>query len=150
MQRRGTPHNRFPQLTAVASLAVMVSTLAGCWTEGGLGYSDDQFTYVSRPYQPWNVSLKDTRTGQEIWSVEVPVGKQLVIQFRPDKDKANTFTPDVMEWAIMDEGITSETLGNSLPVPPANSRILEPVLRPTPELPPKMTKPAVTSSSGPK
>jgi hypothetical protein len=124
--------------------------VGGCFAEGGLGWTEDQHVYVSRPYQPWTITLKDTRTGQELWSVEVPVGKQLVIHFLPKQGAPGTYAPDLMEWAIMEEGLTSEKLGNSMPVPPANSRRLDPVLRSTPEFPPGMTAPATTVSGGTK
>lgn len=131
---------------ATLALAVALASLAGCYSEGGLGWSEDQHVYISRPEQPWTVSLKDTRTGQEVWSVEVPVGKQLVVHFLPDAGTDNAFTPDLMEWAIMEAGTESERLGNSMPVPPAHARRLEPVLRPGPELPPGMGKLAGSGS----
>lgn len=126
---------RFPAIGALALAATFSVGSLGCYSEGGLGWSEDQFVYVSRPYQAWTVTLKDVRTGDEIWSVEVPVGKQLVVHFLPGAGTPNSLTPDLMEWAIMDEGVESDRLANSLPVPPANSRRLDPVLRPGPELP---------------
>lgn len=122
-------------------------SLAGCYTEGGLGYSDDNYTYVSRPYQPWVITLKDLRTNQDFWTVEVPVGKQLVLQFRKDQGTKDSYTPDLMEWGLMEPGTQTARLGNSLPVPPANARRLDPIIRTTPELPPGMVQ-ATTPSGG--
>lgn len=137
-------------LTRVAGATIAgaaVFTLCGCYSEGGLGWSEDQYVWVSRPHQPWNISLKDTRTGQEFWTTEVPIGKQLVIHFVEGDGTADTYTPDRMEWALMNDGDEWSRLDNSLPVPPANARRLDPTLRPTPELPPRMTH-ATTPSSG--
>jgi hypothetical protein len=129
--------------------AAACGLLAGCYAEGGLGYSDDQYTFVSRPYQPWVVTLKDTRTGQDFWTVEVPVGKQLVMRFRKDEGTKDSYTPDLMEWAFMEPGTQSGKMGNSMPVPPSNARRLDPVIRPTPELPPRMTVATTPSGSEP-
>jgi hypothetical protein len=132
----------FPTFAAILTAA----SLTGCYAEGGLGYSDDNYTFVSRPYQPWVITLKDTRTNQDFWTVEVPVGKQLVIQFREDGGTKDTYTPDLMEWGFMEPGTQTARLGNSMPVPPSNSRRLDPVLRTIPELPPRMAN--ATTPSG--
>lgn len=113
--------------------------LTGCYTEGGPGFSIDQHVYVSRPWQPWTVTLRDTRTGQEFWSMDVPVGKKLIVSFSENTGSNDKYTPDVMKWAVVDEDReTFVSITNSLPVPPANSRRLEPALRTTPELPENM------------
>lgn len=138
MPRRFASLNRYRRICAIPSLAAAILAPSGCYSEGGLGWSEDQYCYVSRPHQPWTVTLKDTRTGQEVWSVEVPVGKQLVVHFLPGTGVPGGYMPDTMEWALMDEGVTSDRLANSLPVPPANARRLDPTLRPTPEFPPDM------------
>lgn len=140
------PHNRFRKACAFSLLTAASFAAVGCYSEGGLGWSEDQHVYVSRPYQPWTVTLKDTRTGQELWSVEVPVGKQLVVHFLTGTGSPGAYTPDTMEWAIMEEGVESDRLGNSMPVPPAISRRLDPVLRPTPEFPAGMAAQTPTSS----
>lgn len=113
---------------------------SGCfYNEGGLGMSEDKHVYVSRSHQPWTVTVRDTRTGQAFWSVDVPVGKKLVVQFLPGQGSENKFTPDLMQWGLMDEDAGYGNLTNSLPVPAADARRLEPTLRAAPELPPEMT-----------
>lgn len=139
--------NRTKVATGVLIAAGTCALMAGCYTEGGLGYSDDNFTYVSRPYQPWVITLKDLRTGQDFWTVEVPVGKQLVLTFKKDQGTKDSYTPDLMEWGIMDAGDEDGRLGNSMPVPPSNARRLDPIIRATPELPPGMVQ-ATTPSGG--
>lgn len=129
-----TAHRLAATLTA-AALSAALATSAGCYYPGGPGYSADRFTYESTTWQPWTVSIEDTRTGQEFWSVEVPVGQQLVVDFIPGEGAEGDFTPDLMRWQVMPIGHRFGTLANSLPVPPATGRILLPRLRDTPELP---------------
>ncbi len=113
--------------------------LTGCYTEGGLGFSNDQHVYVSRPWQPWTVTLRDTRTAQEFWSMDVPVGKKLVLVFAENTGTSDKYTPDTMKWALVDEDRDTDiSFTNSIPCPPANSRRLEPTLRTVPELPENM------------
>jgi len=120
-------------------LAVAALGLAGCYQEGGPGFSADQHVYVSRPWQPWTVTLRDTRTGQEFWSMDVPVGKRLVLKFVQGGGTKDKYTPDSMIWTLVDEERESFLdLSNSLPCPPADSRRLEPTLRTAPELPESM------------
>jgi predicted small secreted protein len=121
---------------AVVLASVM---LGGCYTEGGFGFNIDQHVYVSRPWQPWTVTLRDTRTGQEFWSMDVPVGKKLIVKFEESTGSNDKYTPDVMKWALVDEDReTGVSITNSLSCPPANGRRLEPTLRTAPELPENM------------
>jgi hypothetical protein len=131
---------------AGAALALQLA-LGGCYSEGGPGWSEDQFVYISRPHQPLTVTLKDTRTGQDFWTAQVPVGKQLVVHFVRGEGTGDTFTPDRMEWAIMNDGAEWDRLGNNMPVPPANSRRLDAIVRTSPEIPERMTQ-ATTPSGG--
>lgn len=119
-------------------LGVMVAAggllLGGCNNPGGTGWSMDRFVYQSHEWQPWTVSLIDARTGENLWSVDVPVGKQLVMGFRQGSGP-NQFKPDIMYWGITEFGRGVSRTSNQMPVPAAHSRRIEPVLRPTPELP---------------
>lgn len=137
-------------LLVPATLAV---GLGGCYSEGGLGWSEDQYVYVSHEYQPWTITLVDTRTATNFWTVDVPVGQQLVIHFVPGENAQSSYTPDVMEWALFKPGTEFGSLPNTLAVPPANCRRVDATLRPVPELPPGMTpgnaKPPVTTVNEP-
>ncbi len=112
--------------------------LGGCYGPGGPGWSADQHTYESTSTMPWTVDLYDTRTGETFWTYEVPVGRQLVIRFLAGQGTDDAQTPDKMQWGEMDIGDRFGKLESSTPVPPAWARLLEPRLRPTPELPPEM------------
>ena len=108
----------------VCGCALLVLGLAspGCYLPGGNGFSNDTHTFQSTSWNPVTVSLKDTRTGQDIWSVDVPVGKQLVMHFRDGDGVEGSGMPDVMEWEIMDNGEMFGQLNNTIPVPPASNR----------------------------
>jgi hypothetical protein len=135
--RRPANATRRGRLAVAAGLLLALGT-GGCYYPGGPGYSADTFTYESTSWQPWTVTVVDTRTGQTIWSVDVPVGKQLVVAFKPDRGNKDTGMPDLMQWEIFPLGTRTGTLTNSLVCPPAGSRRLDPTLRPTPELPEDM------------
>lgn len=129
-------------LRTLAIGAALASSLAiglqsGCHHQGGSLWSDDKHTYVSTPWRPWTVTLTDTRTGEAVWSMDVPVGKQLVLQFRKGSGP-NEFKPDMMDWSVM-EPKRGGRLRNQIAVPPASARRLDPVLRPTPEDPDAVT-----------
>lgn len=109
------------------------SLLSACHFQGGSLYSDDKHTFVSTTWRPWTVTLIDTRTGEPMWSMDVPVGRQLVMQFRKGTGP-NEFKPDMMDWEIREAGRRG-ALHNQIPVPPTYARRLEPTLRPTPEAP---------------
>jgi hypothetical protein len=142
------------KLTLITLLAASWSVVSGClntnggfslMSEGGVGASLDSHVYVSRSWQPWTVTVRDTRTGQAFWSIDVPVGKKLALQFVRGSGTDTQYSPDLMKWGLMDEFATFSNLTNSLPVPAADSRRLEPTLRAVPELPPDMTGQASAS-----
>jgi hypothetical protein len=99
----------------VVSAGVMFQS--GCYTPGGGGFSTDTHTYPSTSWLPATVSLEDTRTRQNFWSIDVPVGKQLVVHIRRDQGVKGSDTPDLMEWEIMEGGEMFGQLDNSIPVP---------------------------------
>ncbi|MBX3359637.1 MAG: hypothetical protein KF745_14555 [Phycisphaeraceae bacterium] len=125
----------------LALLTCAAAVSGGCYWPGGPGYSADRFTYESTSFQPQTVSVIDTRTDQTIWTVDIPVGKELVVWFRADLGTKDSSTPDRMDWAVFPAGQTSGSLPNNLPVPPASSRRIDTFVRPVPELPEDMTSP---------
>ncbi len=107
----------------------------GPYRPGGAGYSDDTFTYVSESWTPTNVSLVDTRTGQTLWSVEIPVGQQCVVRFYRGTEPDNEVYPDTMRWQLMPAGKESGELYNVAAVPPMSARRVDVSLRQGPEMP---------------
>ena len=65
----------FSRTLAVTGLALAVSLAAGC------SYSQDEDTFASRPELPKTITLVDTVKGQAIWTMRIPVGEQLVIDY---------------------------------------------------------------------
>ncbi len=124
----------------VLGVALGVALLAGgCTTfsgqhPGGRAASIDQYTYVSTPYMPITVTLRDVRDGSELWSVDVPVHQKLVVRFYENKTRDNPQLPAVMRWQLMGERDT-RSLANQMPVPGSPVRRLEMVLRDGPEFP---------------
>lgn len=123
--------------------APIVSLLAGALClpacsnssmEGGPLGSYDSFTFASTTWQPKTVTLFDTRTGESLWSVDIPVGKQLRVAFREGAGP-NEQKPDEMVWEIRWEGRIFGARDNKVPVPPSSARRMEMTLRSAPEMP---------------
>ncbi len=122
-------HGRWLTGSALA-LAGMMS-LAGCGTSSGLGDN----TYLSTPDSPKTISLVDTRSGQTLWTVDVPVNRQLVLRFYENRPGNDRNRPDAMRWEIKDLGRSGGELSNLMPVPDKFSRRIDMTLRPVGEYP---------------
>ncbi len=124
--------------TAIALLTTAVLALplvlTGCNVEGGRGYSSDSYTYISRTWSPKTVTLTDTRTGETLWSVDLPVGKQMTVGFRKGTGP-NEYKPDMMYWGLTEPGRVGRVQKNWIPVPPNHGRKIELTLRDAPESP---------------
>jgi hypothetical protein len=121
---------RFGLVLAVAALGA--AALSGCYSASGPGWSGSAATYQSTTWSPKTVYLLDTRTGETVWSVEVPVGKQVVLQFE-EGTGPNERNQDILTWDVMDSGERFGSLPNRRAVPPAHARRLEWEQRPAPE-----------------
>lgn len=129
------------RLMTLPVVALGALVLGGCQNdEGGMGYSAGQEVFVSRTWMPWTITLRDTRTGQEMWSIDVPVGKKLVMDFDEGDGTKDDYTPDLLNWAIVDEDGEFPALSNHLPVPPSTARRIETTLRTAPELAESMVR----------
>lgn len=125
---------------ALATLPLLA--LAGCQAfatqkQGGRMASLDQHTYVSEAFLPKTVRLVDVRTQEELWSVDVPVDRKLVVRFYTDKSKDNPEMPDIMRWEITSGDNWGTLLDNQMPVPAKDARRLEWELRTGPEYVPE-------------
>lgn len=120
---------------ALSLAALSLGALAGCYSPGGPGYSGlAPLTYHSTEMSPKTVSLIDKRTGETVWSVDVPVNQQLVIRFRENMNEGS-FMPDTMLWRVMEKGRWTGNLDNEIPAPPRYARRVDMTLRSRPELP---------------
>jgi hypothetical protein len=120
--------------------------LGGCWYPGyypeGNMASREIHVYESNPSSPQNVAVVDWTTGEKLLFVEIPVGQQLVVRFYDDYNTKNTARPALMRWKMMPAGTHFGELDNSMPVPNADHRRLEPTIRTNAEAVPKATVPA--------
>lgn len=129
------------RLGALLLCGAFLTVGGGCYFEGGPMASADRFTYVSSSWQPKTVSLIDTRLGETIWSVDVPVGQKLVIDFNsaPSSElEQDPSRPDILQWDLMPPDQYFGSLRNKVRVPGPGARRVEMTLRPAPELPPEM------------
>ena len=83
------------------------------------------------------ITLVDTRTHEPFFTMEVPVGKQLVVDFKEGEGDDPTLTPDLMRWEVFPLGKKTGTLNNAISVPNQWSRRFDVDYRPAPEYPPK-------------
>jgi hypothetical protein len=130
--------NRSAGLALLASLTALV--FVGCEGvpgnfPGGTHASIDKFVYQSTSELPQTVTIVDTRSGQAIWSKDIPVGRQLVIRFYPSKSE-DPDNPDRMDWQLMQMRQGGATLSNHVYVPPAGSRRIETAFRARGEMAP--------------
>lgn len=126
-------------ILTLALATIALTPLGGCnpYKPGGSGQSADTFTYISDAFSPKTVSLIDTRTGETVWSYEVPVARQLTIRFyKTYKEQADPNNPDLMRWEELKPGTEYGSLRNSMNVPPAEARRIDLTVRSIPELKP--------------
>jgi hypothetical protein len=118
----------------LAGLMGAAAMLTGCAYEGGVGYSLDQYTYVSTTWSPKTITIRDTRTAQDIWSMDVPVGQQLVIRF-DDNASGDAYYPALMFWELQSDSTLYDPPSNKIMVPDMHARRVDWKERPAPEMP---------------
>jgi len=103
----------------------LIATLVGC-AKFPYGMSLDRHNFISTPHQPLTVSIKDTITGEELLRVDVPIYKQLLIDFEHKHDWTPAQGPalpaEVVHWEVIDAdrlmaGGPSGILKNRLDLP---------------------------------
>lgn len=142
----GTKRNHLIMGCALAGILAATGALAGCHSPGGSGFSRNAFTYRSTEWAPCTISVVDTTTGETVWSVDVPVGKQLFMAFRKGSGP-NAYRPDMMDWEIEESGRLFGAPNNQIPVPGPGVRRVDYDLRPAPERPPVVPPPALGTAS---
>ena len=80
--------------------------LAGCYNPRGAFYAHvgQAATYWSTESLPATITIIDTRTGEPFFTVDIPVGKQLVLDFQDGEGDDNVLTPDLMRHDVMPLG----------------------------------------------
>tara|TARA_B100000959_G_scaffold277001_1_gene332707 strand:+ start:221 stop:733 length:513 start_codon:yes stop_codon:yes gene_type:complete len=117
-----------------AILFLFASSLSGCqmYTPGGNPFfngPDSAATYQSTEEFPKTVVIVDTRSGERVFVMEIPVGKKLVVDFIPSSGDNPVHTPDLMTWELFPNSVSYGPLSNSLTVPNQWSRRLDVTLR---------------------
>ncbi|KAA0217282.1 MAG: hypothetical protein DYG94_01390 [Leptolyngbya sp. PLA3] len=118
----------------ILGAAVMSCLLPGCmYRPGGAMMSLDRFTYESTVYEPKTLTLIDTRTSEVLWTMEVPVGQRVTVEFYENKSKGYADYPDVMRWEVQKADALDSVLRSQISVPDRWSRRLDMTLREVPE-----------------
>lgn len=125
-----------PSLVVVVSLAF---TSAGCYTVTPQLWSSSvgTFTYQSTSSEPITIAVVDTRSSEEIFRMDIPVGQRFAMHFDESGGDDPVLRPSKMSWSLLEGGTTMGSLSNTLSVPPASARRIDYSLRPAPEFPPE-------------
>ena len=109
--------------------------LAGCYSPSGglIKRRHAANTYYSTENHPATVTIVDTRTAEPFFTIEIPVGKQLTLNFKEGEGDDPVLTPDLMVYQIFDLGTSIGKLRNSVTVPNQYSRRIDVDYRPAPE-----------------
>jgi len=122
----------------VLSLTLSMAALAclgGCYSPAGGAFprSGGSYTYRSTEFSPKSVKLVDIRTGETFFEIDVPVGKELSLDFVSGDGDDPVHTPDLMRYQIFDHYTQTGKLRNSMSVPNKYCRRIELNIRPVPE-----------------
>ena len=107
----------------ILSLGVVVMLAsAGCHMPHGgwFGGTGGSQTYYSTEARPTTVTLIDVRTGEALFAMDIPPGKQLTYVLDEGEGDDPVHRPDLLKYQIFDIGTTMGKLRSSLTVPPAN------------------------------
>ena len=122
---------RIPRSLAIhvlaASSALGCLVLNGCYAPDGamMNYTGQAMTYESNEWQQKTITLVDVRTETPVFSMTVPPGKWLIIQFDKDGGHDPHFAPDLMRYDVKPMGSRTGRLSNSMSVPDAGSRRID-------------------------
>lgn len=79
-------------------LALFSLSATGCaWIDDT---SDDNYHYKSSPHMPLTITLVDTRTDEEIWSRDIPVGTGLKMSFSQNGKSDDPYGHSNMKWKV--------------------------------------------------
>ncbi len=133
--RREPPNVKGNRIRNLALISVVTILLAGCYNPRGAFYSHvgQAATYWSTESLPTTITILDTRTGEPFFTVEIPVGKQLVLDFKSGEGDDDLLTPDLMRYDVMPLGQKTGTLRNGISVPDRFSRRIDVSYRAAPE-----------------
>jgi len=121
------------RFTAIPVLAILIlSTLlllgaGGCYSPGGglFAGSNSPFTYISTAEYPKTFVLVNTKTGENIFEMDIPVGKGLVVKFLQGQGDEPAATPDLMKYGVFSAKDMNGMLSSSMTVPGPYSRRID-------------------------
>ncbi len=123
----------------VAAGIAVLSSLNGCmylgWREGGNQRSLNAFTYISTAHRPLTVTVTDVRTETPVWTIELPVGKQLSMRFEKNSKSTDDLKPYTLRYAIWPAGREYGVLDQTVPMPPEQFIRVDQTVRTIPEIP---------------
>ena len=107
--------------------ALLILPLAACqiYKPGGNAWFEgptSAMTFYSTEDSPKTVTLVDIRSGERVFIMEIPAGKQLVLDFVGDNGDDPVNTPDLMKWEVFPIGTGYGALSNAMTVPNRWSR----------------------------
>jgi hypothetical protein len=120
------------KIARVAAWSVLASGLllvVGCTTPERVSYRSDS-------YSPKTINVLDSRTGESLLTVDVPVGQQLNMKFEKSRDRAEAEGVDTLRWSLRKWGDAGLSPGSTREVPPPSARRVDVTLRGVPEMPP--------------
>ena len=109
--------------------ALALTVLVGC--QGG-----ERKAYRSDAWSPKTITLLDTRTGESVVTLDVPVGKQLNMWFVKSRTTAEREGTNTLRYAFRPWGDKSTIPGTTFTVPPPSALRLDMTERAKPEMPP--------------
>lgn len=118
------------------TLACLTISLSACHHPSGgfMPRTGGSQTYYSSEMMQKTITMIDLRTNEVFFGpLEVPPGKQLVIDFDAGDGDDPTMRPDLLYWEVMDQGKRFGKLHNAQSVPNAASRRIDVALKRGPE-----------------
>ena len=118
----------------IPSLVIFAAVLTGCemYVPGGNPFTNgpnSAATWESTEQFPKTITLIDTRSGERLFVMEIPVGKKLVIDFVKDAGDNEVMTPDLMSWEVFPRSVSYGPLSNAMTVPNRWSRRIDVAMR---------------------
>ncbi len=111
------------KLAGILSLGVVTMLAStGCHMPNGGWFNSTggSQTYFSTEARPTTVTLIDVRTGEAVFAMDIPPGKQLTYVLDIGEGDDPVHRPNLLKYQIFDIGTTTGKLRSSLTVPPAN------------------------------
>jgi len=111
-------------IAAVALALGACLSLGACHSPRGgiMPSAGGSATYYSTEMRQASVVVIDVRTDEELFVMDIPVGKQLTMSFRSGAGDDPVMRPDLMRWELFDLGTRTGRLHHALTVPNAASR----------------------------